>query len=199
MALLGGHKRHEDHADRQSYRAPSLRSGKVSHSTLKKRRPCDPRDQINLAIWKKTLRRLRRGDVTSRPRRRGLKLHRCVCVSTTSPKLTLVDGARPHATKTNVCHEGLASTSRMEPYTWQGSNWRPSACEADVIATRPQVPCILSHADEYRLINIRMFEEEPLERPVTASYVTPYLRYCACKANRHRRDSNPCGQSPMDF
>ena len=26
-----------------------------------------------------------------------------------------------------------------ESYTWPGSNWRPSACEADVIATRPQV------------------------------------------------------------
>ena len=24
-------------------------------------------------------------------------------------------------------------------YTWPGSNWRPSACKADVIATRPQV------------------------------------------------------------
>ena len=24
-------------------------------------------------------------------------------------------------------------------YTWPGSNWRPSACEADVVATRPQV------------------------------------------------------------
>ena len=24
-------------------------------------------------------------------------------------------------------------------YTWPGSNWRPSACWADVIATRPQV------------------------------------------------------------
>ena len=28
-------------------------------------------------------------------------------------------------------------------YTWPGSNWRPSACEADVIATRPQVLCHL--------------------------------------------------------
>lgn len=28
---------------------------------------------------------------------------------------------------------------RAYPYTWPGSNWRPSACEADVIATRPQV------------------------------------------------------------
>jgi hypothetical protein len=27
----------------------------------------------------------------------------------------------------------------VEQYTWPGSNWRPSACEADVIATRPQV------------------------------------------------------------
>jgi hypothetical protein len=27
-----------------------------------------------------------------------------------------------------------------QTYTWPGSNWRPSACEADVIATRPQVP-----------------------------------------------------------
>ena len=26
-----------------------------------------------------------------------------------------------------------------QKYTWPGSNWRPSACEADVIATRPQV------------------------------------------------------------
>ena len=31
-----------------------------------------------------------------------------------------------------------------ENYTWPGSNWRPSACEADVIATRPQV--LWSHA-----------------------------------------------------
>ena len=34
--------------------------------------------------------------------------------------------------------------SRLHPvgmdYTWPGSSWRPSACEADVIATRPQVP-----------------------------------------------------------
>ena len=27
-------------------------------------------------------------------------------------------------------------------YTWPGSNWRPSACGADVIATRPQVRCL---------------------------------------------------------
>ena len=31
------------------------------------------------------------------------------------------------------------SNAANSKYTWPGSNWRPSACEADVIATRPQV------------------------------------------------------------
>ena len=31
-------------------------------------------------------------------------------------------------------------------YTWPGSNWRPSACEADVIATRPQVHVVYLRA-----------------------------------------------------
>ena len=34
----------------------------------------------------------------------------------------------------------LGSLFQAEKYTWPGSSWRPSACEADVIATRPQVP-----------------------------------------------------------
>ena len=34
---------------------------------------------------------------------------------------------------------GQRRCHRMCKYTWPGSNWRPSACEADVIATRPQV------------------------------------------------------------
>ena len=33
---------------------------------------------------------------------------------------------------------GCMSPTHAE-YTWPGSNWRPSACGADVIATRPQV------------------------------------------------------------
>ena len=37
--------------------------------------------------------------------------------------------------------------TRGKAYTWPGSNWRPSACEADVIATRPQVPDFLSAPD----------------------------------------------------
>ena len=41
--------------------------------------------------------------------------------------------------------EGSASAQAVKAqwlctcYTWPGSNWRPSACEAGVIATRPQV------------------------------------------------------------
>ena len=33
----------------------------------------------------------------------------------------------------------IARPLQIAKYTWPGSNWRPSACEADVIATRPQV------------------------------------------------------------
>ena len=33
----------------------------------------------------------------------------------------------------------LAPETRIRCYTWPGSNWRPSACEADIIATRLQV------------------------------------------------------------
>ena len=35
-------------------------------------------------------------------------------------------------------------------YTWPGSNWRPSACWADVIATRPQVPEGLADLGHHR-------------------------------------------------
>ena len=35
--------------------------------------------------------------------------------------------------------ESWVQGSILPSYTWPGSNWRPSACEADVIATRPQV------------------------------------------------------------
>ena len=47
-----------------------------------------------------------------------------------------------------ICIEGRASAQAVKAvkaqwlctcYTWPGSSWRPSACEADVIATRPQV------------------------------------------------------------
>ena len=31
---------------------------------------------------------------------------------------------------------------KLLKYTQPGSNWRPSACEADVIATRPWVLCL---------------------------------------------------------
>ena len=47
--------------------------------------------------------------------------------------------AHTHAHTHIVCHLRLRRVSAAK-YTWPGSNWRPSACEADVIATRPQVP-----------------------------------------------------------
>ena len=36
----------------------------------------------------------------------------------------------------------LKGWGRHQKYTWPGSSWRPSACEADVIATRPQAPLL---------------------------------------------------------
>ena len=38
----------------------------------------------------------------------------------------------------STCWDSEAWASRCK-YIWPGSNWRPSACEADVIATRPQM------------------------------------------------------------
>ena len=52
------------------------------------------------------------------------------------------------AANVSTCEEATDNAPRPSPYwqarvwavyTWPGSNWRPSACEADVIATRPQV------------------------------------------------------------
>ena len=34
----------------------------------------------------------------------------------------------------------VSNSEEASKYTRPGSNWRPSACEADVIATRPLVP-----------------------------------------------------------
>ena len=41
-------------------------------------------------------------------------------------------------TPVHACAHGRSMATMMF-YTWPGSNWRPSACWADVIATRPQV------------------------------------------------------------
>ena len=38
----------------------------------------------------------------------------------------------------------IGHLASLQQYTWPGSNWRPSACWADVIATRPQVPMNLA-------------------------------------------------------
>ena len=39
-------------------------------------------------------------------------------------------------------HRSVFLTQKL--IQWPGSNWRPSTCEADIIATRPQVPCCLN-------------------------------------------------------
>ena len=39
----------------------------------------------------------------------------------------------------HIAHHFWAHNQKMEKYTQPGSNWRPSACSADVIATRPWV------------------------------------------------------------
>ena len=45
----------------------------------------------------------------------------------------------PIALQFNIGNYPAIKTIQSQNYTWPGSNWRPSACEADVIATRPQV------------------------------------------------------------
>ena len=47
-------------------------------------------------------------------------------------------------------HENI----RSQMYTWPGSNWRPSACEADVIATRPQVLLLETPTLQYCLSHL---------------------------------------------
>ena len=65
-------------------------------------------------------------------------------VIATRPQVPLNDAILDISAKTPVgCFE--ANAIKQKTYTWPGSNWRPSACEADVIATRPQVLCQSRH------------------------------------------------------
>ena len=45
-----------------------------------------------------------------------------------------------HAPRFMALERRNVEAQAISRYTCPGSNWRPSACEADVIATRPQVP-----------------------------------------------------------
>ena len=60
-------------------------------------------------------------------------------------------------------------------YTWPGSNWRPSACEADVIATRPQV---LADRCLQAKTHCNNLTPCPVYQPVEASSesISPYRR-----------------------
>ena len=64
--------------------------------------------------------------------------------------------------------EGSASAQAVKAqwlctcYTWPGSNWRPSACEADVIATRPQVLVTVVLLDCYTVCSRGQPETPPI-------------------------------------
>ena len=81
--------------------------------------------------------------------------------------------------------EGTPHTTargRTRTYTWPGSNWRPSACWADVIATRPQVHIVVCTP----LFRVRCVQPLPLcqrSRSSTASFVqTKHHRTCGLVA-----------------
>ena len=83
----------------------------------------------------------------------GFKSPRCRLSAISFWKEILIRSAEPKSTAlTEPGTQSLVSRCFANPkqknvsvclprkeYTWPGSNWRPSACEADVIATRPQV------------------------------------------------------------
>ena len=56
----------------------------------------------------------------------------------------IASGANPESSSSaKIASDAILSSKNNEDaakYTRPGSNWRPSACEADVIATRPLVP-----------------------------------------------------------
>ena len=63
-------------------------------------------------------------------------------------------------------------------YTWPRSNWRPSACEADVIATRPQVPwsCVWNRTLKAQE-NHGWRDVLP---PHSSSFAREHRRHCSC-------------------
>ena len=70
----------------------------------------------------------------------------------------------------------IAPPLQVAKYTWPGSNWRPSACEADVIATRPQVLRNSEGAWWRRKCACKPFGMDP---PKTRTWnPQPRLRHC---------------------
>ena len=71
---------------------------------------------------------------------KGTCMCACACQS-----LVLYGAHEAHASMSErprpfaLCPKVSPIRCRGCKYTWPGSNWRPSACEADVIVTRPQV------------------------------------------------------------
>ena len=74
----------------------------------------------------------------TRPHRLVVRTSRCGRDNPGStPGAVILNGTAPADLRIPCCR--LRCNDRQSTYTWPGSNWRPSACEADVIATRPQV------------------------------------------------------------
>ena len=89
-------------------------------------------------------------------------------------------------------------TNSAETYTWPGSNWRPSACEADDVATRPKVLMTkltqsnytaTSHASKEVCTGTRMTRTKPPQpaSPPASSTSLPL----------HVRASSPPRTSPL--
>ena len=78
-------------------------------------------------------------------------------------------------------------------YTWPGSNWRPSACEADVIATRPQVhvQClpVENHVAEQRasVIDVRVLSGSRIKRRRKPPWQLNTRLHCRDRRRRPRQ------------
>ena len=80
----------------------------------------------------------------------------------------------------NATSTYITARGRTRIYTWPGSNWRPSACWADVIATRPQVHIFLRAALFFRALRayvasvptVEVFHPQCVYRP---NFIAPVV------------------------
>ena len=88
----------------------------------------------------------------------------------------MIPEGNPVCNRQNTVATCIAPPLQVAKYTWPGSNWRPSACEADVIATRPQVLRNSEGARWRRKYTCKPFGiDPPKSRPWN---LRPLLRHC---------------------
>ena len=105
-----------------------------------------------------------------------------VCLFGRSNGLTGLEASSRHPHAGGSSHAGTAS------YTWPGSNWRPSACGADVIATRPQVLVTVVLLDCFTVCSRGQPETPPIYPEhasimcgaVTGDRLLPCMGKCQC-------------------